>query len=78
MLSICWITEQLLYDAYMTDCKAPGNLTGQAQDPSAAVISCAKESDNLEIINVPAGSKLRHIGLGLISRTRVCVEVAVT
>ena len=24
-----WITEQLLYDAYMTDCKAPENLTGQ-------------------------------------------------
>ena len=39
-----WITEQLLYDGYMTDCSDPKNLTGQTQDPKVAVISCSKEA----------------------------------
>ena len=40
-----WITEQLLYDGYMTDCSDPKNLTGQTQDPKVAVISCSKDKD---------------------------------
>ena len=38
-----WITEQMIYDAYMTDCTAPANLTGQTQNPDTAVISCAQD-----------------------------------
>ena len=39
-----WISEQLLYDGYMTDCSDPKNLTGQTQDPKVAVISCSKDA----------------------------------
>ena len=63
-----WITEQLLYDAYMTDCKAPGNLTGQAQDPSAAVISCAKDGSGATYILGPAdiaGTDIANANAGL-------------
>ena len=63
-----WITEQLLYDAYMTDCKAPGNLTGQAQDPSAAVISCAKDGSGATYVLGPAdiaGTDIANASAGL-------------
>ena len=63
-----WITEQLLYDAYMTDCRAPGNLTGQAQDPSAAVISCAKDGSGATYILGPAdiaGTDIANANAGL-------------
>ena len=63
-----WITEQLLYDAYMTDCKAPGNLTGQAQDPSAAVISCAKDGSGATYVLGPAdiaGTDIANANAGL-------------
>ena len=63
-----WITEQLLYDAYMTDCKAPGNLTGQAQDPSAAVISCANDGAGATDILGPAdiaGTDIANANAGL-------------
>ena len=63
-----WITEQLLYDAYMTDCKAPENLTGQAQDPSAAVISCAKDGSGATYILGPAdiaGTDIANANAGL-------------
>ena len=63
-----WITEQRLYDAYMTDCKAPGNLTGQAQDPSAAVISCAKDGSGATYILGPAdiaGTDIANANAGL-------------
>ena len=63
-----WITEQLLYDAYMTDCKAPGNLTGQAQDPSVAVISCAKDGSGSTYILGPAdiaGTDIANANAGL-------------
>ena len=63
-----WITEQLLYDAYMTDCRAPDNLTGQAQDPSAAVISCAKDGSGATYILGPAdiaGTDIANANAGL-------------
>lgn len=63
-----WITEQLLYDAYMTDCKAPGNLTGQAQDPSTAVISCAKDGSGATYVLGPAdiaGTDIASASAGL-------------
>ena len=63
-----WITEQLLYDAYMTDCKAPGNLTGQAQDPSVAVISCAKDGSGATYVLGPAdiaGTDIANANAGL-------------
>nr|WP_300336498.1 protein translocase subunit SecD [Actinomyces sp.] len=49
-----WITEQMIYDAYMTDCKAADNLTGVSQDPSKAVISCAKDGSGATYILGPA------------------------
>ena len=63
-----WITEQLLYDAYMTDCRAPDNLTGQAQDPSVAVISCAKDGSGSTYILGPAdiaGTDIANANAGL-------------
>ena len=63
-----WITEKLLYDAYMTDCKAPDNLTGQAQDPSVAVISCAKDGSGSTYILGPAdiaGTDIANANAGL-------------
>ncbi|QPL06412.1 MULTISPECIES: protein translocase subunit SecD [Actinomyces] len=49
-----WISEQLIYDAYMTDCKDPANLTGTAQDPTVAVISCARDGQGATYILGPA------------------------
>jgi len=49
-----WISEQLIYDAYMTDCTAAESLTGQAQDPDAAVISCARDGSGTIYILGPA------------------------
>ena len=63
-----WITEQLLYDAYMTDCRAPDNLTGQAQDPSVAVISCAKDGSGATYVLGPAdiaGTDIANANAGL-------------
>nr|WP_250649080.1 MULTISPECIES: protein translocase subunit SecD [unclassified Actinomyces] len=49
-----WISEQLIYDAYMTDCKDPANLTGTVQDPATAVISCARDGQGATYILGPA------------------------
>ena len=49
-----WITEKMLYDAYMLDCTAPENLTGEAQDPAKAVISCDKKGNGTAYILGPA------------------------
>ena len=63
-----WLTEQLLYDAYMTDCTDPANLTGQSQDPSVAVISCSKEGGPGAYVLGPAditGTELANAESGL-------------
>nr|WP_238994443.1 protein translocase subunit SecD [Actinomyces sp. 565] len=49
-----WISEQLIYDAYLTDCTAAESLTGQAQDPGSAVISCARDGSGTIYILGPA------------------------
>ena len=49
-----WITEKMIYDAYMLDCTAPENLTGEAQDPAKAVISCDKKGNGTAYILGPA------------------------
>ena len=49
-----WITEQMIYDAYMTDCTASDNLTGETQDPAKAVISCSKDGSGTAYILGPA------------------------
>lgn len=49
-----WITEKMIYDAYMTDCTSKKNLTGQSQDPRKAVISCAKDGSGATYILGPA------------------------
>lgn len=49
-----WITEQMIYDAYMTDCTAPDNLTGETQDSAKAVISCSKDGSGTAYILGPA------------------------
>jgi len=49
-----WITEKMIYDAYMLDCTAPKNLTGEAQDPAKAVISCDKKGNGTAYILGPA------------------------
>ena len=49
-----WITEQMIYDAYMTDCTAPDTLTGETQDPAKAVISCSKDGSGTAYILGPA------------------------
>ena len=49
-----WITEQMIYDAYMMDCTDPSVLTGAAQDPAAAVISCAKDGSGAVYLLGPA------------------------
>lgn len=49
-----WISEQLIYDAYMTDCTDAANLTGTAQDPAVAVISCARDGQGATYILGPA------------------------
>lgn len=63
-----WISEQMIYDAYMTDCTASENLTGQAQDPSKAVISCAKDGSGAVYILGPAdiaGTDIKNAASGL-------------
>lgn len=63
-----WLTEQLIYDAYMTDCTDPANLTGQSQDPSVAVISCPREGGPGAYILGPAdisGTELSNAVSGL-------------
>lgn len=52
--SDAWITEKMIYDATMLDCTAPENLTGEAQDPSKAVISCDKQGNGTAYILGPA------------------------
>ncbi|WP_126383869.1 protein translocase subunit SecD [Actinomyces howellii] len=49
-----WISEQLIYDAYMTDCTSQEALAGQAQDPTKAVISCAKDGSGTVYLLGPA------------------------
>lgn len=49
-----YLTEQLLYDAYMMDCRDQANLTGTAQDPNQAVISCARDGSGTTYIFGPA------------------------
>ena len=44
----------MIYDAYMTDCTAPDNLTGETQDPAKAVISCSKDGSGTAYILGPA------------------------
>lgn len=71
-----WISEQLLYDGYMTDCSDPKNLTGQAQDPKVAVISCSKEAGSQQhgaYILGPAditGTELKSANSGLETDSR--------
>lgn len=63
-----WITEQMIYDAYMTDCTAADNLTGVSQDPSKAVISCAKDGSGATYILGPAdiaGTDISRASSGL-------------
>ncbi|WP_172120112.1 protein translocase subunit SecD [Actinomyces faecalis] len=63
-----WITEQMIYDAYMTDCTAADNLTGVSQDPSKAVISCAKDGSGATYLLGPAdiaGTDISRASSGL-------------
>lgn len=63
-----WITEKMIYDAYMTDCTASKNLTGQSQDPKKAVISCAKDGSGATYILGPAdisGTDIANAASGL-------------
>lgn len=62
------LTEQMLYDAYMTDCKAPDNLKGGSQDPTKAVISCAKDGSGTVYVLGPAditGTEISNAQSGL-------------
>lgn len=62
------MTEKLLYDAYMMDCKAAENLKGGAQDPSKAVISCDKAGTGTTYVLGPAditGTEIKHAQSGL-------------
>ena len=71
-----WISEQLLYDGYMTDCSDPKNLTGQTQDPKVAVISCSKDAGSQQhgaYILGPAditGTELKSANSGLETDSR--------
>jgi len=56
-----WISEQLIYDAYMMDCTDPANLTGTVQDPAVAVISCARDGQGGTYILGPADIAGTHI-----------------
>ena len=63
-----WITEQMIYDAAMTDCTAEQNLTGSTQDPAKAVISCAKDGSGATYILGPAdiaGTDIANANAGL-------------
>ena len=48
------ISEKMIYDALMLDCKNPKNLKGGAQDPKKAVISCARDGSGAVYILGPA------------------------
>lgn len=66
--SDAWISEQLIYDAYMTDCTAEDSLTGEAQDPDTAVISCARDGSGTIYILGPAdiaGTNIASASSGL-------------
>ena len=63
-----WITEQMIYDAAMTDCTAEQNLTGSTQDPAKAVISCAKDGSGTVYLLGPAdiaGTNIANATSGL-------------
>ena len=63
-----WITEQMIYDAAMTDCTAEHNLTGSTQDPAKAVISCAKDGSGTVYLLGPAdiaGTNIANATSGL-------------
>ena len=63
-----WITEQMIYDAAMTDCTAEKNLTGSTQDPAKAVISCAKDGSGTVYLLGPAdiaGTNIANATSGL-------------
>ena len=63
-----WISEKMIYDAYMTDCKAQDNLTGETQDPTRAVISCDKNGTGRAYILGPAdiaGTDIANAASGL-------------
>ena len=51
------ISEKMIYDALMLDCKSPKNLKGGAQDPKKAVISCARDGSGAVYILGPAELK---------------------
>ena len=51
------ISEKMIYDALMLDCKNPKNLKGGAQDPKKAVISCARDGSGALYILGPAELK---------------------
>ena len=51
------ISEKMIYDALMLDCKNPKNLKGGAQDPKKAVISCARDDSGAVYILGPAELK---------------------
>lgn len=68
-----WITEKMIYDAYMLDCTAPENLTGAGQDPATAVISCAKDGSGTVYILGPAdiaGTSIANASSGLESTSQ--------
>ncbi|MDO4244045.1 MAG: protein translocase subunit SecD [Actinomyces sp.] len=63
-----WISEQLIYDAHMTDCTTQEALAGQSQDPAKAVISCAKDGSGTIYILGPAeiaGTDIQTANSGL-------------
>ncbi|AYD89743.1 protein translocase subunit SecD [Actinomyces lilanjuaniae] len=63
-----WISEQLLYEAYMTDCTQADNLTGETQDPSVAVVSCSRDGSPGAYVLGPAeiaGTELSNAVSGL-------------
>lgn len=51
------ISEKMIYDALMLDCKNPKNLKGGAQDPKKAVISCARDGSGAVYVLGPAELK---------------------
>ncbi|SPT54086.1 preprotein translocase subunit SecD [Actinomyces bovis] len=62
------LTEKMLYDAYMTDCTAEQNLKGGPQDPTKAVISCAKDGSGTTYLLGPAdiaGTEIKNAQSGL-------------
>ncbi|WP_194948163.1 protein translocase subunit SecD [Actinomyces trachealis] len=62
------LTEKMLYDAYMMDCTAEQNLKGGTQDPTKAVISCAKDGTGATYLLGPAdiaGTEISNAQSGL-------------